>query len=367
VDVQTARTMLRQQLAGPLASTSPPHMATDPYSVVPAQRPPAQPVETQPLPPQPNGQIGGRAMLAPGESLTDHLAKLQQSNAPAGGGGRRRAPQPDDTQMPGAPTGLMPAAQPADRTNVLPPREAWDGARAAREPLGGTVVSSPAAKRAAMMNKATGTVKEAAGKAVATVRGWPRQKQLIAGGGALAVVVVLVLLISLTGGGGKAPATSVAQQTGSQQTAPSFPTQAYNDRGITVQVPKGWTRKAAGSWVDYIDPDDAKHKVRILVEDGSGAPTSFLTIAEKNLKKNATSCPKPYARVGLNKATISGKDGAVLEYTCGSGDDSRHGLWGAVVTGGHAFSFYVTSSEAQFADSKPIFDEMIKTYTLTSA
>jgi hypothetical protein len=181
------------------------------------------------------------------------------------------------------------------------------------------------------------------------------------------VVIVLVLLISLTGGGDKTPTTPVAQPTNSQDAPPPFATQQYNDRGVSVHVPKGWTHKAAGSWVDYVDPADAKHKVRILVEDGSGAPTSFLTIAEKNLKKNAASCPKPYARVGLNKTTISGKDGAVLEYTCGTGDDSRHGLWGAVVTGGHAYSFYMTSSEAQFADSKPIFDEMIKSYTLTAA
>ena len=41
MDVQTARTILRQQLAGPLASQSPPHMMTDPYSVVPSQRPAA--------------------------------------------------------------------------------------------------------------------------------------------------------------------------------------------------------------------------------------------------------------------------------------------------------------------------------------
>src|SRR5689334_2879051 len=242
MDVQTARTMLRQQLAGPLASTSPPHMATDPYSVVPAQRPPAQPVETQQLPPQPSGQIGGRAMLTPGQSLTDHLAKLQQSNAPAAGGRRRRAAEPGGAQLPGSPTGLMPAAQPGDPTSVLPPREAWNGARAARDPLGGTVVSSPSAKRAAMIDKTVGSAKEAAAKAVATFQGWPRNKQLIAGGGALAVVVVLVLLLSLTGGGDNTPTTPVAQPTATQDAPPPFDTQEYNDRGITVQVPKGWTR-----------------------------------------------------------------------------------------------------------------------------
>ncbi|MFF5295805.1 serine/threonine-protein kinase [Paractinoplanes globisporus] len=362
MDVLTARTMLRQQLAGPLASTSPPHMATDPYSVVPAQRPPAMPAETQPLPPQPSGQIGGRAMLAPGESLTDHLAKLQQNNA----GGRRRAPEPGDTQMPGSPTGFMPAAHGADPTNVLPPREAWNGARAAMG--GGTLVSSPGAKRKAMIGNAIGSAKATTGRAVETFKGWPRNKQLIAGGGALAVVIVLVLLISLTGGGGdKPPATNAAQPTATQAAAPPFDTQQYNDRGISVQVPKGWTRKASGDWVDYVDPKDAKHKVRILVEKSTAEPTKFLGIAENTLKTKSTSCPKPYARVNLTKTTISGKAGAVLEYTCGSGDAARHGLWGAVVTGGKAFSFYMTSTEAQFADSKPIFDEMVKTYTLSAA
>ncbi|WP_433298137.1 protein kinase domain-containing protein [Actinoplanes sp. CA-030573] len=359
MDVQTARTMLRQQLAGPLASKAPPHMMTDPYSVVPAQRPPAAPVETQPLPPQPTGQIGGRAMLPPGASLTDHLAKLQQDNA-APAGGRRRAAEPEGTA-----TGLMPAMPPAaggDTTSVLPPRQAWNGARAAREPYG------PATGRKQALDKALGPVKEATAKAVATVQGWPRNKQLIAGGGALAVVLVLVLVFALAGGGGakNTPPPDALPPAG-QDTAPSFETQQYNDRGITVNVPKGWTRKAAGSWVDYADPQDAKHKVRILVENSKATPTAFLGIAENTLKTKSTNCPKPYTRVNLDKATISGKEGAVLEYTCGSGDDGRHGLWGAVVTGGKAYSFYLTSTEAQFAASKPIFDEMIKTYTLSAA
>ena len=362
MDVLTARTMLRQQLAGPLASQSPPHMATDPYSVVPSPRPPAAPAETQPIPPQPSGQIGGRAMLAPGQSLTDHLAKLQQSNAPAGG--RRRAAEPGDTMMP--PTGFLPTAQGADPTSVIPPRDAWNGAHAARDAMPGTIVASSGGTRNAAVDHLVDSVKQATGKAVATVQGWPRNKQLVAAGGAVAVVIVLVLVFALSGGGDDAP-PPLAQSTASAEEKPAFDTQEYNDRGISVQVPKGWTRKAAGTWVDYADPDDAKHKVRILVEKSTATPTAFLGIAENTLKTKSTSCPKPYTRVGIDKTTISGKDGAVLEYRCGTGDSARHGLWGAVVTGGHAYSFYMTSTEAQFAGSKPIFDEMIKTYTLTDA
>lgn len=358
MDVQTARTMLRQQLAGPLASNRPPHMMTDPYSVVPAQRPAAAPpADTQPIPPQPSGQIGGRAMLAPGDSLTDHLAKLGQANAP---GGRRRAPEPDETRPVTTPTGFMPAAGGADPTSVIPPRQPWNGAQAA----GGSGGSKPKA----ILDKGVATTKQAVGRAVTTVKGWPRKQQLIAGGGALATVLVLVLVFSLLGGGAddKTPPPDAQPPAGGAAPA-GFETQEYNDRGISVQVPKGWKRNASGSWVDYADPADPKHKVRILVEKSKATPSAFLGIAESGLKNRSTNCPKPYKRVSLTETSISQRDGAVLEYTCGSGDEARHGLWGAVVSGGKAYSFYLTATEGQFAASKPIFDEMIKSYTLQAS
>jgi eukaryotic-like serine/threonine-protein kinase len=356
LEVQIARTMLRQQLAGPLASTSPPHLMTDPYSVVPSQRPPA--AETQALPPQPNlpsGQIGGRAMLAPGDSLSGHLAKMRQ-----GGGGRRRAKdkaQPGIDTTPGDPTGVLPPTGGHDATSVLPPaREAWNGARAAGTVHGGRGFAANALRAA----------RETGNHLVTAVQGWPRNKQLAAGGAGLAVVVLLVLVSSLVGGGDEQPPRT--RQPVAQAPVPvAAETQEYKDRGITVNVPKGWRRSASGNWVDYSDPKDAKRKVRILVESSNGTPTSFLSIAENTLKTRSTSCPKPFTRVGVTPTPIAGQDGAVLEYTCGTGTSARHGLWGAVVTDGKAYSFYLTTKESQFADSKPIFDEMLRTYALQSS
>ena len=69
--------------------------------------------------------------------------------------------------------------------------------------------------------------------------------------------------------------------------------------------------------------------------------------------------------MAITDTQIAGRDGAVLEYKCGTGDAARHGLWGAVVTGGKAYSFFVTSKESQFAASRPIFEEMIRTYALS--
>jgi serine/threonine protein kinase len=366
-DVPTARTMLRQQLAGPLASKAPPHMMTDPYSVVPSQRPPA--AETQQIPPQPkpSGQIGGPAMLAPGDSLSGHLAKLKKGGNERPAPAKQSADQPTGVYPPppspaGDRTSLLPAASDqGDTTSVIPPRRQWDGNRAAHEPMSpgaGTVVMSPGAKRKQLIEKTTTTVRETTGKAVTTVKGWPRNTQLAAAGGA-AVVLILLLVLAFSGGD-SADTKQVAAPQSSQPAGATFPTVAYKGRGTSVSVPQGWEKNSGGSWVDYVDPNSDR-KVRLLVEPAKGTPASFLKVAEGGLRKKGSSCPKPYKQVGLTDRQIAGKQGAVLEYTCAG---ARHGLWGAIVQGGKAYSFYMTSTEDQFADSKPIFDELVKTFAL---
>jgi hypothetical protein len=176
-----------------------------------------------------------------------------------------------------------------------------------------------------------------------------------------------VVVFSLVGGGGKTPPPTAEGPAAQQPVKTAFETQDYKDRGITVKVPKGWKRTAVGSWVDYSDPKDSKRKVRILVENGGESPTGFLHVAENTLKTKSTNCPKPFKEIGITPTTIAGQDGAVLEYTCGTGASGRHGLWGVVLTGGKAYSFYLTTKESQFADSRAIFDEMIKTYSLQSS
>ena len=38
-----------------------------------------------------------------------------------------------------------------------------------------------------------------------------------------------------------------------------------------------------------------------------------------------------------------------------------------MIKDGKAYSFFLTTTEAKFADSKPIFDEMVRTFELTPA
>ncbi|GIF70489.1 hypothetical protein Asi02nite_00070 [Asanoa siamensis] len=329
-DVATARGMIRELLAGPLVNKAPVHMMTDPYAVVPAQRSPWQPV----TPPQqsqerPSGQIGGRAMLAPGESLHDRLA--------AGHGGGPLPPAGGPLQTP---TGQMPA------------------------PSWGAPKPAPAASGLAGLKRRGGDL-------VDTVKGWPRRLQLGAAGG-LAVVLVLIGVFAFRGGDDPIDTTPV--QAGGPTGAPAaadFPTQQHAERGVTVNVPKGWKKAGGGKSVyfDYIDPEDAGRKVRILVEDVStkATPTGFLGAAERGLKGNSKSCPKPYERVDLREGEIGGRVSAELEYTCGADASQRHGVWGAVVKDGKAYSFFLTSTEDNFAASKSIFDEMVRSFALTAS
>jgi hypothetical protein len=338
-------------------------MMTDPYSVVPATRPVSPPpaAETQPIPPQPSGQIGGRAMLAPGESLTDHLTKLEQQNAP---GGRRRAPEP---AAPGFPTSTMPAhqvPQPTGPTSVIPPQSAWQpgGARP------GTVVTSPAAKRRMALQNATQTVRDTTGRAVETFRGWPRNKQLAVAGGGVAALLAIILIFSLPGGGDKpATQTPVADPPASTPvTASGADTQAYKgNKAISVNVPARWKRTASGNYVDYIDPDDALRKVRVLAEPGKATPARFVTEVAPNGLKKSKNCPKPFKTLATDEdVQVGGHPGAELEYTCGDGDEMRHGIWRMTQVDGTMYSFFLTTPAAEFDDSKKYFAAMAESFQL---
>jgi hypothetical protein len=363
-DVATARTILRQQLAGPLASTAPPHLMTDPYSVVPAQRPPVAPVA--PASP-PAAQIGGRAMLDPDESLAGRL-KLRQGASGRGGEPTSLAGGPADR-----PAGMYqpvgahqaPPAHPGgDTTSVIAPREQWNGPPGRRA---GTVHAASGARRRAVLENGVRTARQVTGQAVTAVHSWPRNTQLIAAGG---VAVALVLgLIMVFSGDDPQPSRAAVAEGSTSAPAPAdaaFPTKVHSERGVSVNVPKGWERRSAGNWVDYFDPDDNLRKVRVLVEPSNGTPTGFLGIAENTLRRSPN-CPKPYAKLDLSTTTIGGRDGAVLEYTCGDSVTGRHGMWGAVVTGGKAYSFYLTTKGSQFDDSKAIFTEMAKSFDLKAA
>lgn len=375
LDVNTSRTMLRELLAGPLASNPAGNLMTDPYAVVPPQRSPwqqaapgpqqptghpqqpaaqAQPPRSNGAQPTANGEIGGRAMLAPGESLADRLARNAQEAAARS---QTAGPSPLDT-----PTGAMPHAAGGGRYGGRGgPLETPTGAMPGQS-RGGTVHTASGGGLGRAVAGARGT----GDSLVRTVKNWPRKMQLAAAGG---VAVVLLLGIVALSVGDDDPADTTQPQAGPPTAAPAaatFPTQTHNAKGVSVNVPKGWRKNSGGVFTDYTDPEDNGRRVRILVESGK-TPMGFMRVAEGGLKRKGSSCEKPYEQVNLVDTKVAGKPAAELEYTCGEGASKRHGVWRAVTEDGKAYSFYLTTPDERFEESKAIFEEMVRSFRLTAA
>lgn len=221
--------------------------------------------------------------------------------------------------------------------------------------------AAPAAAPAPAGGGAPGGV----GGLVATVKGWPRKVQLAAAGGL--VVLLLVGAVVLFGGGDPDRPTTPSAQPTAPAAAP-VEMQEQSARGVTVQVPKGWQRNSAGVWVDFVDPEDSGRKVRILSEEWGGTSSMrWAEVAEKGLRNKPTSCPKPYNQVSMTEQKLDGQAAAEFEYTCGEGDGMRHGVWRGVVHEGKVYSFYLSATDARFAESKPIFDRMVESFKLGGA
>jgi hypothetical protein len=194
--------------------------------------------------------------------------------------------------------------------------------------------------------------------------------------GGLAVLLVLAGIGAVTGlfsgDDPKDAAHTGPQATAGAQTDPSskplYPdVKLYRDsgRGLQVNVPKDWAKSSGGTYVDFISPDTHDRKVRINVENAGGSAADFLRAAESRLKRSPN-CTG-YHQVALNDgAQLSGKAGAELEYTCGAGDTMRHGIWRAIVVDGHAIHFYLSVPDTAFDDSKVVYSEMVRSFSLVA-
>jgi len=392
-DVHTARSMLRELLAGPLVSKAPANLMTDPYAVVPVQRTTWQP----PAPaaqPQPTGQIGGRAMIGPNESLTDRLAELRKAGSQmptsaqwataaldqtnAGGPPHPTGPEPGHGAPPGyagQPPGYagQPPARPRSANGALVtqtgtmPEPRWDAVPGGwGQP--GAQPRAPGTTAGAMLDRAVAGARQAATTAVTTVKGWDRKVQIASAAGV--AVLILVGSVMLFDGPDEQPhGTPLAAPTAIEEPVPEFDVKTVDERGVTVTVPQTWEKNSGGLFVDFTDPEDKGRRVRIVVEPFRSSPERWAEIAENGLKKkDSKSCARPYVQQNMTAdVELAGHDAAEFEYTCGDGAGKRHGVWRAIVADGKAYSFYLTTTDARFEESRPIFEEMVRSFRLTDA
>jgi hypothetical protein len=367
-DVPVARGVLRDLLSGSLASNAPTHH-TDPYAVVPPApyTPPSATANA-------SEQIGGRAMLAPGESLSGAIRRRNTTVArpPA-----QRSPMESTAADPG--TAPLPAgpltetgAFPAPAGNVYGASvgtsygaPADNGSRR----TAGADAAAPARSGAALLASASTGVRHFSAKAATTFRGLPPRGRMAVTAGAVVGLLLLGIVVGTTLFGGSDPTRPAAKPTAAPN-QPLIPVQEYRDpKGVVVNVPAGWRQSPprTGSYMDFIDPANAERWVRINVEK-TGQPTgrAVLEAAAQRFKTPSGGCPG-YQQVQLSDVKLAGVDGAAFEYTCAPpGKAMRHGRWTAIVVNGMAYQMTLSVPAADFDSSKTIDDEMVRSFRLAA-
>jgi hypothetical protein len=142
--------------------------------------------------------------------------------------------------------------------------------------------------------------------------------------------------------------------------------QTYIGKGLTVKVPKTWAQSQNSTYVDYTEPGGSRRKARINVENAGVSSSHQVAAAASRGLDDPKRCPSPYREVGIRDVQMDGRAAAELEYTCGDGPEMRHGIWRFVVAGGKSYNFFVSVPDSKFADSKAIYDEMVRTFRLTA-
>ncbi|QSB17096.1 protein kinase [Natronosporangium hydrolyticum] len=377
-DATRARQTLRDLLAGPLAA-QPNQFPTDPYSVVPTQRQPWQ--DAAPATPKKRRKVGGRALLGPDEQPTERRdqpgdpARDRRDAEPA------RAPADDSTAAFAAPdlpdTGEWPAPAPEDTAaNELPEaasvtwRDAGDrtpGTRSRRAQRPGQNQPREAATRAGV------AARQAGAQGLAALQRLPRQAQIAAAAG-VAMVVLIVGAWLFTGGGDDeevgAPVDAAAdpEPTTAPEQGPQIEVEEYAGRGVVLNYPAQWRPipdDPDRSYIDFVDPDEARSAARLVVEPWGGEPERLVLTAEENIQANTATCAAAYERLDLREIEMAGRTGALLEYTCGEGEEQSWARWATVVHDGQAYSVRLTVQASEFEQYEPVFDELIRSFQIT--
>jgi eukaryotic-like serine/threonine-protein kinase len=355
-DVDTARSVLRQLLVGALASNPTTHF-TDPYAVVrPKPFTPPTAAEASGT----TGQIGGRALLAPGETVSAALRRLSAGGAAAPAPvapAQRRPVEPDMTSADGVAVPVLDV----DVLTIGGPGPGPGGPASAR----GRHASRPAGPVGSAFAGSVARVHPFAVEGWRAVRRAPRWAQAAGAGAAVVLLVLAVLGIAALGRDDQSAVKKPVAKAPASPAAPAIPAQEHRDqRGFALNVPQSWAKRPSqSSFVDYVDPADEGRRVRINVEKTGGSAHSFAEVAENFLKTHPQTCTVPYARIGLrDDVKLGGQPAAELEYTCGSGDQTRHGIWRFTVQNGNAYHVYLTVPGPQFDGARPIYDMMVNSY-----
>jgi serine/threonine protein kinase len=314
------RTALRELIDGPLAYQQSQSEETDPHSVMRASllREPTQ---------RRKNVIGGRAMLAPGETPAQrhtHATASRQASDP----NPARVDEPTD--VPGA----LDDTYGQSTVDQVLTETYFVSTTPQHRPLPPALsLTPPLSKRPRWLLPAS-------------------------------TVGIILGLLGTVGlfAGWFSPSTSSKPKLAASPTGPPFAVLTHHDqRGFSVNIPQGWVM-AGNTYVDFTEPGNTGRRIRINVEPINTTSRRWAEIAAANLKKSSV-CPD-FTQLGINDVQQTGLPASELNYTCGTAGQLRHGLWRGTVSGSKVYTFYLTVPADRFAESAPIHAELVRSFRI---
>jgi serine/threonine protein kinase len=331
-DVNRARSALRILLDGPLSSAAAitAHAEpTDPHAVL---RPPGADGPVPAYAPPKQRRVGGRALLDTGN-------------------------QPPIANYPN--TGEY----------NMPPEEHWatPAGRTARRPEYAPTGSPPHKRHAAHRGGLAADLVD--GLKHAAIGLWRRFQALpIAARYALPAVVMLTVLavIGAAAGwfgshGARSGPPSGPPRSSAPSASPPVAMDQVTERGMRLEVPKGWKVSKTGGYTDYTDPADNVTRIRVLNEPASTA-MALVKSADRRFSTNKSVCAE-YQKVGdFTEIKLAGLTGAQLEYFCTPPNSAvrRHSILRTVVVDKTAYEVNLSAAEDRY-------DEVTQTYNWATA
>ncbi|MEV8229595.1 serine/threonine-protein kinase [Streptomyces sp. NPDC079167] len=132
--------------------------------------------------------------------------------------------------------------------------------------------------------------------------------------------------------------------------------------GFSLVVPEGWERQLNAGQIDYT-PDNGAHRIRISLDPEPDFSNSYAHM--QSIEKDLAVRLPAYRRVSLEENIFRDRPGSLWEFTWVESKDfpgPRHGIDQMYFAeeGGPEYAFYMTGPEGDWAETRKLFDTMLR-------
>ncbi|MEU9063266.1 serine/threonine-protein kinase [Streptomyces sp. NPDC048430] len=171
-----------------------------------------------------------------------------------------------------------------------------------------------------------------------------------------------------TAGPAPAPTGSAADDTSGNEsgsTRPETPDgwkKVTDPEGFSLVVPEGWERQLNDGQIDYT-PDNGAHRIRISLDPQPDFNNSYAHM--QSIEKDLAVRLPAYERLLLEENVFRDRPGSLWEFTWVESKDfpgPRHGIDQMYFAeeGGPEYAFYMTGPEGDWAETRKLFDTMLR-------